>query len=207
MQCKTTNSHVKSFFLSTKISFSKISFFQNFVLFYFIKKNSKKIFDEQCSNSDSETILSPKTSWMHQVHSLLASQPTQVRTGAPKRSRLAVSQPGPPAVSQRKGCRVAGARRRVVGAWPSHVAGLAGLYCDTSQPCLLFPGHNTAYCIAVQFLQPSSFWSQYNLCIAIQCPQPSSLPQSQYTNCIAIQFSTASLLQYNFRPLHTHVAI
>ena len=53
-------------------------------------------------------------------------------------------------------------------------------------------GHNTPYCIAIQFMQPNSFWSQYRLCIAIQCPQPSSLPQSQYTNCIVIQFLTTS---------------
>ena len=68
MQCKTINSHVKSI-LSTKILFSKISFFfQNFVLFYLnlfyfilLKKIKNFFCDEQCSFSDSGTILSPKT--------------------------------------------------------------------------------------------------------------------------------------------------
>ena len=50
--------------LSTKILFSKISFFfQNFVLLYFIllKFFSKIFCDEQCSFSDSGTVQSPKT--------------------------------------------------------------------------------------------------------------------------------------------------
>ena len=90
------------------------------------------IVHEQCSKSDSGTVLSPKTGsktdWVHQVHSLLTQQHTQVSAGAPRRARVAVSQPAQSrvvavaptvsqarrpccsaraAVSQRKGCRVA----------------------------------------------------------------------------------------------------
>ena len=59
------------FFLQNFIFFSKIVSFC-LVLFYLIKlkKNSKFFYDEQCSFSDSETILSPKLDWVHQVHTL-----------------------------------------------------------------------------------------------------------------------------------------
>ena len=71
MQCKTINSHVKSI-LSTKILFSNISFFFSkfcptlfaFILFYFILLIFffRNFFcDEQCSFSDSGTVLSLKT--------------------------------------------------------------------------------------------------------------------------------------------------
>ena len=87
-------------FLSTKIVFSKFSFFQNFVSFYFILFYFSKILfhffsknfvvnsvHEQPPNSDSEPVLSPKTGWVHQVHSL--GQP--VHTNALRRARVAVS--------------------------------------------------------------------------------------------------------------------
>ena len=112
---------------------------------------------EQCPKSDSETILSPKTGWVHQVHSLLASQPTQVRAGAPRRPRVAMSQPAQcrivgaqPAVSQRIGVvsqapsgHIVGTGRRVV-AWPP---GRVTIHLPASCPC---PCHNTPRCIAIQ---------------------------------------------------------
>ena len=108
MQCETIYFTFQSI-LFTKILFSKISFFQNFVSFYlisFIKLILKYFFfekfcDEQCSFSDSE---------LSQVHSaptwpsLRAQALLGTRTGAPSGRvaglGLAVSWPGP-AMSQR----------------------------------------------------------------------------------------------------------
>ena len=106
-------------FLSTKKKL-KISFFQNFISFYFIllKKFRKFFFvmnsvHEQCPNSDSKTVLSPKIGWVHQVHSLLAQL---AHPGALRRAQ-------------------ARARGRVVAPPTDHVAGLQRRVAGPSQPC------------------------------------------------------------------------
>ena len=62
-------------FINKKFIFENF-IFKNFVSFYFIllKKNLRNFFflmnsvHEQCPNSDSETVLSPKTGQVHSVH-------------------------------------------------------------------------------------------------------------------------------------------
>ena len=119
---------------------------------------------EQCPNSDSETVLSPKIGWVHQVHSKLMSLHTQAHPGA----RVgAVSWLCPPAVSQVM-CRTPG--------WPCR-----GLGCDTV-PCLMpFPSHNTlcvlqynspvpqAASVTIQILyRDTAFLSQTSAPVTIQ---------------------------------------
>ena len=74
-------------FLTSKNLFLKISLFQNFVSFlfdFFLKKIYLNFFffgknlvmnsvHEPCPNDDSEIVLSRKTGWVHQVHSLQPS--------------------------------------------------------------------------------------------------------------------------------------
>ena len=150
-------------FLSSKILFSKISFFQNFVsfhfisfyfiLFYFIfkKKFVMNSVHEQCPKSDSETVLSPKTGWVYQVPSP-ASTPrcAQALPGA----RVAVSwRPQRRVAVHRLPCRKP--QPAVAVSWPCAARpawpcrGLAVLYCDTAQPCLAPFSHNTPECIAI----------------------------------------------------------
>ena len=80
-------------FLSTKNLFSKFSFYLilfyfSKILFHFFSKNFVvNSVHEQRPNSDSEPVLSPKTGWVHQVHSL--GQP--VHTGAFRHARVAMS--------------------------------------------------------------------------------------------------------------------
>ena len=113
---------------------------------------------------------------MHKAPNL--AQPT--RTGA----RARPYRGAPSAVSWAR--RLCGGRVRVQARL------YRGLPRDTT--ACLKPPLVTIHPIVLRYNSqlPSSFWSQYSLCIVIQCPRPSSLPQSQYTNCIAIQFSTAS---------------
>ena len=123
---------------------------------------------EQCPNSDSETILSPKTGWVHQVHSLLdhPAHPGEHRYAWPCR--------GTPSESYRRPQPAVSWARRVAGVVPRAwllCRGLAGLYCDTTQPCLAPFSHNTPECIAIQKKkkkQPAPFMSQYTQCIVIQ---------------------------------------
>ena len=61
---------------------------------------------EQCPKSDSEIVLSPKTGWVHQVHSLLAKQHTQARTGTPRCSQW-LCRGSPVGCVATPGCRVA----------------------------------------------------------------------------------------------------
>ena len=81
--------------------------------------------------------------------------------------------------------------------WPS-VAGLAGrvVACLSTQAAKLASPLVAIHPIVLRYNSqlPSSFWSQYSLCIAIQCPQPSSLPQSQYTNVYCNTISPAARL-------------
>ena len=111
---------------------------------------------------------------------------------APPAPCRVVSWPGCQAVSQaRRPCR----GRVLAGtavSWPS-VAHLAGrvVACLATQAAQLPSPLVTIHPIVLRYNSqlPSSFWSQYSLCIAIQCPQHSSLPQSQYTN---VYFNTIS---------------
>ena len=119
---------------------------------------------EPCPNSDSEITLSLKTGCVHQVNILMAqlAHPSEHRRAqgrargrvvAPLAGRVAglqrcVAGPSRPCRGLRAQCREH--RRRVTGAVPGRVAGFVGLYCDTAQPCLLLPGHNTPECIAIQ---------------------------------------------------------
>ena len=110
---------------------------------------------EQCSNSDSKTVLSPKTgSKPSQVHSARA----QDRPGALDYGRVvgatAVSWPWPPTVSQ--GAMLCRRHPSAVsqGAAPTPYHGLASrVATQQPQPSSLFC-HNTPRCIAIQSLPP-----------------------------------------------------
>ena len=90
--------HISNHFLSSKILFHFfilfyfILFFKKFYFNFFFRKNFVNSVHEQCPNSDSKTVLSPKTEQVHSVHSQL-TQPA--RPGAHRRSqarvRMAVS--------------------------------------------------------------------------------------------------------------------
>ena len=130
---------------------------------------------EQCPKSDSETVLSLKIGWVHQVHNLLTQQHTQVRTGgrawscrgAPQR-RVAAWPPsrvaGQAVVSQALARKYRGLSLPCHGR-KRHVAGLAMLYCDTTQPCLLLPGHNTPECIAIRWPSAQLLLVAIQLCV------------------------------------------
>ena len=127
---------------------------------------------EQCPKSDSKTVLSPKTGsktgWVHQEHSVHSHSPACMHRRAQARARVAASwalrscSSRGPRPCRRVLCCVAGApascrrRPRALSQAPQRrVAGRDGR-------------------VATQRLQPSPpFWSQYNLCIAIQ-KKPSS---------------------------------
>ena len=155
------------------------------------------------------------------MHSLLAQQHTQARTGTLRRSHTAVSWL-PPASnravswSRPRPCRrPAWLYRSAQAAMPCAPAGLAprrvsapngrivaerrartwpyrGLGCDTGSPLVRFACHNTVPCIAIQFV-PSQPTS-----IAIQYnPAIQYFPRLQYnlaTSLPAIQFFWS---QYN----------
>ena len=116
MPCETIIPHIKSIFFYKNFIFEFfIFFFENFVSFYLILFYLKifflKIFvlnsvHEQCPKSDSEIVLSPKTGWVHQVHSLLAKQHTQARTGTPRCSQW-LCRGSPAGCVATPGCRVA----------------------------------------------------------------------------------------------------
>ena len=123
---------------------------------------------ERCPKSDSETVLSPKIGWVHQVHSLLAQQHTQVRTGEPRRAHrrthTAISWPGCPTVSYAFSGRIMGAglscrglasrpcRDTAACPSPGLLSQYTEVYCDT-KPSQTSPFcHNTVNCIAIQFL-------------------------------------------------------
>ena len=146
---------------------------------------------EQCPNSDSETVLSQKIGWVHQVHSLLAQL---AHPGAHRRARVAILWRPQPAVSQAPTGRVMGAGRHVAGAplavsWlscvvlrhsPASNSFILTIHCSVLrhkifQPSLLFQSRYTQ-CIVTQCLKPTSGHNTL-LCIAIQSfPSPPAAP-------------------------------
>ena len=181
---------------------------------------------EQCPNSDSETVLSPKTGWVHQVHSLLAqpAHPTVHRRDQ-ARARMAVSQavaavswPWPSTVCKVL-CRVVGALASCHRHYAARLAVVSWACLAIQLPASCSPGHNTL-CI-LQYKSPVARPSCHDTIpsIAIQYPlfQPLLVTiQSVYCDttspatqasvtiqwCIAIhpQAIQALHLQYNSLP-------
>ena len=124
---------------------------------------------EHCPKSDSETVLSQKLCQVHRAPNL--AQPAHA--GAP-RCACACRAVGccgcvvsvAPTVSQVQG---AVSQRAVPRAWLP-CPGLAVLYCNTAHPFSLVPCHNTPRCIVIQRPTKPAPQSQYNKCIATQCP-------------------------------------
>ena len=226
MQCETINSHVKSF-LSTKIFIFEIFIFSklcpilfDFILFlflfYLIKFFfPKNFYDEQCPNSDSETVLSQKlVKCIVCTHSPSSTaRCAQARPGAPT---CAPSAPVPlPALPVPlhpaplrpaplpAPCRDPVSRHSpsLPPVPPSHNTTCVLRYkaqaiqacCNTlSAYCNTPPGHNTVQCIAIHsFLTCHCTLLQYKPFIAIHL-RPIALPTSL---SLAIQFL---LSQYNW---------
>ena len=162
---------------------------------------------EQCPKSDSGTVPSPKTGWVHQVHSLLA-QPAHPGAHRHVRSRVAAWPPGHvagtpapcrsarAAVSQAPSGRIVGAGRRVV-AWP------LGRVATQCLPHAL--AHVTIHLGVLRY----NFFSSQAAHVTIQqlyrdTSPASSLSGSQYTklhcNIVspAAQNPFLANLQYNF---------
>ena len=142
MLCETIYSICQSF-LTTKILFLKILFFQNFVsfyliLFYLIKKNRKNfvmnIVHEQCPISDSKTILSQKTESGAQSTQL---GPTSAHRRAQERARGHVV--APPAF------RVVPCRRPQPA-----VSWAQGAVSQRAMPLACLPCPGLAVCFATQ---------------------------------------------------------
>ena len=145
---------------------------------------------EQCPKSDSETVLSPKTCWVHQVLSLLAQLAHPgARRRAQARACLAVSwalRPccgsGPrPCRRRRAPCR--GYRPQVVVSWAQGyrvVAWPPGRVATQLPTPALAPCHNTPRCIATK--TPHSLASVTIHHVYCNTLSPAArLPMSQYT--------------------------
>ena len=135
---------------------------------------------EQCPISDSETVLSPKTGWVNQVHSPLA-------------------QPAHPGAHRRAQVRAHG---RVVG-----YCGRGPQPCRSAQAALSWPCAARANavswpCLAVSrhiacSLAPS--WSRYSPCIVTQSLL---LPCSHVTNCIVTRPASQVSPQSRYNSLY-----
>ena len=156
------------------------------------------IVHEQCPNSDSEIVLSPKTGWVHQVHSLL-TQPTH--PGEHRRTQasawLCRHAPSRPCrghsgcvMARRRPCR----RRCMVvsWAWP---------------PAVLRHSNLAPFLVTIHLgvLRYKSFSSQVPyVTIQLSIVTPAANPFSLSHNtacCLAIQFpnqQASFMLQYNF---------
>ena len=138
---------------------------------------------EPCPNGDSETVLSRKTGWVHQVHSLLAQQHAQVRTGrapVPNAPRAQPARPARPACTPCTPSPVPSAQRPAQRpAKPAASVTIQILYRDTA----FFPANCPLYCNTIP-------------CIATQIHPHSATIQEVY--CKTIFFPTNyTPLQYN----------